>query len=77
MRYVHFVRSNILLKERIQEKDLKFELEQILGTLKCKLCDFAASGSYQIQRNPLLKHYCRNKFTNVMSAEKYFSINQA
>ena len=63
---LHYVRSNILLKERIQERDLQFELGQILGTLKCKLCDFSASGSYQIQRNPLLKHYCLEHFTTPM-----------
>ena len=60
----HYEKGLISLKERrVPEKET---LKQILDTLKCKLCDFKASGSYSIRKNPLLKHYCREHFWDPM-----------
>ena len=61
---IHYDKDLISLKARVVPE--KEPLKQILDTLKCKLCDFKASGSYLIRRNPLLRHYCREHFLDPM-----------
>ena len=63
----HFEKGIIFLKERDPQKEVQLQLQQILDTLGCKLCEFVAEDSYQPGRNFLARHYCTEHFSKPMT----------
>ena len=60
---MHYNRASIFLVD--QGKD-KSELQKILETLRCKLCEFVVSKSKNDKRN-LVRHYCQEHFKGPMT----------
>ena len=65
----HYEKGSVSVQERDgKEKEEMHELQQILDTLKCKLCSFVALGSStEVKRKSLLGHYCQEHFTDPMT----------
>ena len=69
----------VSLKERGGgENEVLFELQKILDTVECKLCNFVAGKSFakggrnpilKGGRNPILRHYCQEHFRGPLTAQ--------
>ena len=66
---LHYENGVVSLKERGQERDVFDELKQILDTVECKLCNFVADKSFPTGRNPILRHYCQEHFTDPLAEQ--------
>ena len=66
---LHYVNGVVSLKERSQERGDLDELKQILDTVECKLCNFVAEKSFPTARNPILRHYCQEHFTDPLAEQ--------